>query len=103
MVLKCWSLKLLTKSENEPEFNKIPIYYQEMINAWQTLKQKEISCHSVTEPAEQYLWCNHLIYCYIFWGIYTTQTQGLIPFQSLPVILLLTGQKTSVYSYISNI
>ncbi len=52
----------VTKSEDEPEFNKIPIYYQEMINVWQTLKQKERSCHSVTEPGEQYLWCNHLIH-----------------------------------------
>ncbi len=31
----------VTKSEGEPEFNIIPIYYQEMITAWQTLKQKK--------------------------------------------------------------
>ncbi len=51
-----------TKSEDEPEFNKIPINYQEMINVCQTLKQKERSCLSVTEPGEQYMWCNHLIH-----------------------------------------
>ncbi len=33
-----------------------------MINVWQTIKQKERSCHSVTEPGEQYMWCNHLIH-----------------------------------------
>ncbi len=33
-----------------------------MKNAWQTLKQKERSFHSVTEPGEQYMWCNHLMH-----------------------------------------
>ncbi len=33
-----------------------------MITTWHTFKQKERSCHSVTEPGEQYMWCNHLIH-----------------------------------------
>ncbi len=51
----------VTKGEEEPEFNQIPVYYQEMIIASQNLKQKYRRLHSVIEPGEQYILCYNLI------------------------------------------